>query len=460
MVFVAKTTPARLLALLLMAQLLFTAQVQAETLSSSVRVTQKDSSADKATQEEGKVHPPIGAPGSVSSSVEAGGSSFLLPFDANLKTLNDSPETAKTPLYQAEVSKVDIDSDFGGQVGELLDAALYKDTKLKTLNQQIAHYRNHNADYWAQQRDFGNYLLPLRGDSGVVEVSDVLIKGETVKAKNKAAAEYAKQRKVDEVHAKIVSAMMEMAMGLGLKDTNRSQQVVNSGLNSLRQLVGDKEAEDTLDKLATWTKQTVVPAYVYKQPRWDVSLTQEKLKDTCKIAFEGDPIMTDIVNKVKAYHERATKRGMSSVAPTAFTVLEWLTPGIILPAGIALLESGYMNSTGGTPERKLLNELYYDKRMESRWRVINEEAQMALSQYQNALATHNRTLLVASESLISQLVGAENVNSIISKPVLAHVPPPPPRPVDAKTMRRKIYQDGKDDKPKPTTAHRQAIILR
>jgi hypothetical protein len=70
-------------------------------------------------------------------------------------------------------------------------------------------------------------------------------------------------------------------------------------------------------------------------------------------------------------------------------------------------------STGGTEDYKLLKELYLDKRLESRWKRLNQEATQSVNAYNNAIMTRNPVLLSLSESFITALGGEEASSRII-----------------------------------------------
>jgi hypothetical protein len=70
-------------------------------------------------------------------------------------------------------------------------------------------------------------------------------------------------------------------------------------------------------------------------------------------------------------------------------------------------------ATGGPEDYKLLTELYLDKRMECRWKRLNQESAQAINAYNNAVMTKNPVLLGLSESFISVMGGEETSSRII-----------------------------------------------
>jgi hypothetical protein len=164
-----------------------------------------------------------------------------------------------------------------------------------------------------------------------------------------------------------------------------------------------------------------VPEYVYSQEPWDVDTISKKLKETTKVAMDGDPVVTELMKRLQNYnHKSRTSKVTSKVVEAGVSIATWATPGFLIPLAFEAAGAAYVMATGGTEEHKLIKELYYDKRLESRWRTINEEAQLALSQYQAALASHNGALLACSESVLTQLVGSENIGQVLGKTFLCH----------------------------------------
>src|SRR5579885_1897693 len=109
-------------------------------------------------QKEQPLTVPAANPGAMTSATEAGGSSFLLPFDPNIR----GPEALEAPVnnvYHLGVEKVDIDSDFGEQIGQLLDAGIFKTTKFHVLEQAVARYRSKPAEKVENGKDIANSFV-------------------------------------------------------------------------------------------------------------------------------------------------------------------------------------------------------------------------------------------------------------------------------------------------------------
>lgn len=379
------------------------------------------------------------APALVNSGLNAEGKEWLLPFYGRL---DSSPAStlagSSTYVLHGSVTNLDLDTSFAERIDSLLDASLSGNDFTKKLDWAVAHYRTKKQQQWSDRKDFVNKILPYRGFGASIDAGDVII-GDKIKVKNEASANYARQRYIDELHPKIVARVMQIAMGMGMADKARGAQTTASGVSSLKALVGEKEALKTVDMLKEWGKNLKIPSAVYSQPSWDVETYQGKLKTADKLAMTGDPVVTQINTRLKKMiKHNAISRTSRKSMELSMDIGTFVTPGFILPGIMQLAEAGYIMSTGGTEESKLTKELYFDKRLESRWRAINEESQLALTHYQLAIANHNPMLLACSESVLSQLVGGDNIPEVLGLSVLAHKPPTTSQPIQTASKRSTV----------------------
>jgi hypothetical protein len=303
------------------------------------------------------------------------------------------------------------------QMDKLLETALERDENAKVIDMKVAHYRKKSQIVIAESKDAIDYMIPYRGFGPSAEAGDIIL-GEKLKLKSRASAEFARQKNIDETHLKVTTCMFQVAMGLGMADAERGGEIVESGMKSLKELVGDEQAEATMKMLAQFKENFEVPDSVYEQKIWDVAQKQTKQKQIFQASLEEDPVVKEIKKRIHKYN-RKSKLSMltSQVLQTGLGVAA-LTPSFIGPgAKVALLT--YVMATGGPESCKLLKELYLDKRFESRCKVIGEEAHMAIDNYQIALMTRNPVLLACSESLLGQMIGEMGVKEIMGTALLS-----------------------------------------
>lgn len=366
--------------------------------------------------------PNAAAGSAINSGLNAAGQDFLLPFAGRMTAPAKVAANGNnnTVTLHGSVTDIDLDNSFAQRVDELLDAALSKNEATRKLDRQVAFYRSPQQQNLAAKKDTINDMVHYKGLSSSIEASDVIL-NEKVKVRNEASASYVKQRHVDELHHKLICQVMQIAQGLGMSDKVRGAQVIATGVNSLKALVGDQEADKTVQMLKQWNRDVKVPGYVYSQPTWDVGAYQEKLNAVTEMAMLGDPVVAEVLKRLRNYHEHSgAGKATHTLVNGGLGIATFLTPGFIIPIAVEMLRGGYLLSSGGTEEAKLVKEIYYDKRIESRWRTINAESQLALSQYQMALLQRNPMLLACSESVLSQLIGSGSIPKVLGRSVLAH----------------------------------------
>lgn len=349
------------------------------------------------------------------------GFEWSLPCESKLDSSGQrrSAITSGTRLT-GSVTQWNIDGDFGALVNTLLDGALGSDPKNVHLNRAVGHYTRSSSTFLSDAKDAANYIVPFRGFAPSSEAADVIL-DEKIKVKDRASAEYAKQRMIDDLHPKLVAKTMQLAMAVGTKDPVEREELVPKAVASLEEVVGKERAQLALAKLEEWGKLQLPDSAYKASGNWDVEAYQTKIKLVTKLAMDGDPVMQQIVNSLKKYnHKSSLSRGAGKVVPAALNVASWVAPGLLIPAALQLVNAGYIMATGGPEENKLVKELYLDRRVESRYRTVNDEAELALSQYQNAQNLHNPALMVCCEAVLTQLVGTENISSVIGRTLLSH----------------------------------------
>ncbi len=335
--------------------------------------------------------------------------------------------TAKRVLFQESTTQLEGSITLSCQhslvarrIDQLLDTALDKDSKTQVLDKAVKHYNKTSQKVLAETKDAMDYLIPYRGFGPSSEAGDIIL-DEKVKLKSRASAEYARQKHIDEKHLQIVTSMSQIAMGLGMSDQVRGEKITSSGIQTLKGLVGDEEAEKTVDLLDEWSKNVVVPESVYAQGVWDVNQRQEKTKFVMETALESDVVIQEVKRRLHKYNQRSKGAMIASHVVETTLGAASLTPTFIGPAAkVALL--AFVMATGGPESCKLMKELYLDKRFESRCKVVAEETHIALENYHVALLTRNPCLLALSESLVGEMTGPESVKQVLGTTVLAWEP--------------------------------------
>jgi hypothetical protein len=321
------------------------------------------------------------------------------------------------PRKQFDVS-IDLDdgsTPIGARLEQLMDIAWEKDAEGEHLDEKVAHYRTKTQRAVAKTKDTVDYVVPFRGFGPSSEAGDVIL-GEKIKLKSQASAEFARQKRVDEMHLHIANDVMQIAMGLGQPVSENSKSMIETGVKSLGQLVGNAEAQETLTLLNSWTRAANVPQSVFNQPLWDVAAKNAKVQQIIEESVKTDSVLEEIVERVHKYnHHSKLSRASAHVIQATLGVAS-LCPDLIGPIAKAT-QVTYIVGTGGPEQSKLMKELYLDKRFDSRWKVLNEQAHLAVENYQVALLTHNTALLIGAESLVEQMAGQGTVKKVFGSTV-------------------------------------------
>jgi hypothetical protein len=212
----------------------------------------------------------------------------------------------------------------------------------------------------------------------------------------------------------VFSLLLQVAQGLGMSDSAKREQMVAAGMTPLTELVGQDSANEALMKLKEWSRQLSVPSTLLTQDPWSMLEQQQKSETLLKETAQADPVMSlarRLLHKYNGHSKFAL--GAAKVINITLAVAS-STPTLLAPAA-SVLQFVYQMSTGGPEDWKLLQEVYLDKRIDSRWRRLNQETTQAVSAYNNAVMTHNPVLLGLSECFVSALGGEEASSKIIGE---------------------------------------------
>jgi hypothetical protein len=332
------------------------------------------------------------------------------------------PSSAGNPVrLTGSVSAGSVDFDMGERLDNLMQSSLAITPGSSDLDRAVDRYQTKASRSRYNVKDLGlNYLGLPRGFDFSMEGARLVL-DDNIKIKGLESAVYARQSRIDALHAQIATDILQMGLGLGTFDEARGQAIVNKAFDDLRTLAGSAEACKTLQTVAKWRLHASVPNRVFAQPRWDVAEYKQRLEKAQSLAMQGDPEMAIVKSKLQKYENRSKAvqvTGKVVEGTVSAITVAGLGIGVALGAQAAGATWGMAN--GGSEEKKLLKELYYEKRLESRRKAVSEEAALALMHYQYALDNHNVPLLLCCESLLAQLVGTSGITQILDQPALVH----------------------------------------
>lgn len=255
-----------------------------------------------------------------------------------------------------------------------------------------------------------NYVFDYRAFGPSTEASNVILE-EHKRSKSLEASAYQKQRELDEKHLQTVGSIMQLAMGIGMPDPSRGQKLIDSGRKSLNDLIGEKRADEIFTTLEKNGKTLSFPRSLSDQDFFDIQQNEKQIQQIVKSAINSDQTLSEIRKDLHRYnsHSNLSIRA-TGILQTALSVASF-SPTFVAPAA----ETGYfvlMLATGGPEQDKLLRELYLSKCIESREKVINEKAHLALDSYHMSVLSQNAVLLGCAQSMVRQMCGEATMHEV------------------------------------------------
>lgn len=262
-----------------------------------------------------------------------------------------------------------------------------------------------------------NFAIDYRAFGPSMEGANVILDGQE-RSKSLNAGAYYGQRQADEKHLQIVSSIMELGMGLGMRGSARGRKLVEAGFTSLRQLAGDQEANRILSTLKAASGNLSFPADLADQELWSMKQREDKIKLIVQSASSSDPAINDVRKDLFRYSNHSKLARHATAWVQGALGIACFSPTILAP--IAETSQFFVTmATGGPEQDKLVKELYLSKRLDSRMKVISEKAHMAVDTYHMALISENPVLLALTESLVRQMSGEEAVGEVFGRAKLA-----------------------------------------
>jgi hypothetical protein len=326
----------------------------------------------------------------------------------------DLPSSSGKAPLQGSATYVDLSGRFSDAVQRLTKSALDREPEYAKVSQAVDHYRTKIQRTVRFTKDAVNYAYPYRGFSMSMEGSRVIL-DKNQKINNLWIAELAKQRYWDEMHPKIMSQVMQISMGLGIEPSEQSDNAVRKGVEGLEKLVGKETADSTLAELSEWKNQLNVPELVFQQEPWDVDMTERIYQNALKTSADGDPVVRHIFSRVKKYDHGKIANCTASVVEANLAALTVLSGSPFISLASEGASTAFVMTTGGPEENKILQEIYYGRRLEIRRKRISDETNLALTNYEKGLLTHNKPQLAMSEIVLANLVGPEKIPELLER---------------------------------------------
>jgi hypothetical protein len=343
-----------------------------------------------------------------------GSSYHVLTLSTPLLQEAENPPIKTGKIIKAHVTAWDGPISINQIINYLVDKNYANSPQAQKLDKQLKHLQKLPAKSIAVSKDSLQHALNYQGFDPSIRASNLILdKKYTVR--NNAWAEYERQKYVDQIHLQVVTSMMQIAEGLGMPDPVRGTQLVSVGKDALQTVVGPDEAARSVKGLKTWLNTVKVPAASFAQTPWSTIDRNKKLEDVVKTTIKKDPVVNEVTKKLEHYSNPGKVKAASAhVIETTLNGIALLAPGFAIPLGAAAAEGGFQQSTGGSEENKLERELLLDKRIQSRLKVVSQEAALALDNYRFALVTKNPSLLAFTQEMLGNMTGSLNSVKIVS----------------------------------------------
>jgi hypothetical protein len=299
------------------------------------------------------------------------------------------------------------------QIDELVAEAINVARNRSLLDEREHHYNKYVHRMIASSKDIAELATSCRGFEQSSEAADIIL-DEKLKLKSKAAVALAKQRQANELQSKIIAALMQVAMGYGLKDATESEAAVKQGHDALVNLVGEDKAAATQHLLSDWCDRQKNFEVSELKPVGGPLQMKSETDGIMERAISNDVCINEIKTSLHKYNGRSKlARATAKVVNTGLSVAAF-SPTFVSPAA-QVAWVAYIMTQGGPEESKLVKEVYLAKRFESRWQMLSEETNLALNSYNTAVYTHNAPLVAFSEFLVSRICAPGSMKEEISQ---------------------------------------------
>lgn len=275
---------------------------------------------------------------------------------------------------------------------------------------------------WGVTKDMAQWATSYKGFEGSSEAADVIL-DDKVRLKSAPAIDYARQKQYDEYHVRITSALCQIAMGLGSKDSVKGERSIARAREELVALAGESEADEAIAEMRSWAAGLKVPDAVFEEETCDVFELQTRSKQLIAKKLERDDVLVEVTKKLRKFNGHSNlMRITAKLANTALSIAA-LSPSIVSPAAQAA-QMVFIMATGGPEESKLLHEVYLDRRLASRLTALTKESTLIVNSHNLAVVTRNPVLFAFSEHILEDMAGSkENLAVILSGEELAEEDP-------------------------------------
>ncbi|HEY9678900.1 MAG TPA: hypothetical protein V6C76_12905 [Drouetiella sp.] len=297
-------------------------------------------------------------------------------------------------------------------VDNIIDTHFHSDKQAIALEKSVEHYRSAAQVLLAKSKDSLNYSLPYQGVNPSRRMGKLVLSDEAL-IRDAASAEYAKQVYVDKLHGQVVTCLMQIASALGSHDAREKNSLLASAQEQLETYVGSSAAAHANALLQKMIEQSADRSLEGADHKWGPIERQNKIDQIVTAAMNKDVVVIELKKRVDNYaHPNAFKSKCSGAIESALSAATWVAPGFAIPLGCEAALNAYVLATGGSEEGKIERTLLYSKRLDSRKRLYEREASLAVDSFGYAVSTNNVALASFSKALVVELSSADDASTV------------------------------------------------
>ncbi len=309
-----------------------------------------------------------------------------------------------------------VNLDPSESLKQLVDSAYSRSELANQLDKKGGKHQRGMQKVWVMTKDMAQWATTCKGFEQSSEAADVIL-DEKIRLKSQSAIAYAKQKQMDELHTRLMSALMQLAMGIGMPDKVKGEHSIQRGTERLAEIVGENEAKQTVETMRDWAEANASGQQFANgdlETR-DIFEMQKRSEKIMAGALEGDDVVKEIRTQLHRYNKHSNLMRFTAKMINTTLSIAAFTPTFVSPAA-QLAQMAFISATGGPEEAKLLKELYLDRRLTSRLNSLMSETSLLVSNHNLAVVTQNPVLLKFTEDMIEQMTSKEVAHNILYSP--------------------------------------------
>lgn len=316
-----------------------------------------------------------------------------------------------TKYLEGYASKASVKSEFGKLACDILNRSLDANEVFDELTKEISKKHPFRAST-GKLLDVVSEVVSLNA-SGSSKDGAKIILDQTIDWKEKDALIYEKQKIIDDLHPKIVCALLQVASGLGNPSQNPStKKITENGLKELNGYCNIDLSRSINGSMRGWANEIENDSDRIGTTDELINL-QKNITLFTEAAVHDDPVLQKISKELEHYaYPNRLKDKANNTLQTVLDTTAYMMPTASIAAAVVAVKGILIVSTGGAEDSKLLHLMFLSKRIASRTSALKEEINLAIHSRQVGLQTGNMLLFKCSNAILANLTSLQTVNYI------------------------------------------------